>query len=70
MDAYFQLTLTQPSSFLSNTPGFLDTQGRATVQLIVPPGTSPAFAGFVVHHAYGLLLTPFASNPISCTLVP
>ena len=70
VDAYFQLTLTQPSSFLSNTPGFLDTQGRATVQLIVPPGTSPAFAGFVVHHAYGLLLTPFASNPISCTLVP
>ncbi len=55
--------------------GFLDGEGRASAELIVPAGTDPSLAGVVGYHAF-LTLDPFqlvadfASNAVSVDLVP
>lgn len=76
LDAY---TLSLLSSFgglpIPMSLGFLDADGRATAELIVPAGTDPTLAGVVGYHAFltlnpFLLLADFASNAVTVDLVP
>ena len=70
-DGYFLFTLVNPNSPpLSNSVGILDGQGQGTTLFTVPPGTSGTLAGLVLNHAYGLLGSPFVSNPVQLTLTP
>ena len=38
VDLYTTLTLTQPNTFLARSFGLLDRTGRATAEVVVPPG--------------------------------
>ncbi len=72
---YFRLTLTSSSHPLfSAFRGQLDSQGRATAQVIFPAGTHPALAGNVLGHACAVLdaggLGLLASETESFTLLP
>ncbi len=52
-DPYFNLTVNAPNQPpLSNSFGTLSADGSATTLFTLAPGTNPALAGFVVHHAY------------------
>ncbi|QDU69653.1 hypothetical protein [Engelhardtia mirabilis] len=62
-DAYFNLLLTAPgASPLQPSLGLLDDEGRATVQVSVPPGLGPELDGLWVWHAFFTLVSPFASE--------
>jgi hypothetical protein len=51
-DAYTQLTLSGPNSFLlANSYGVLDVAGKAQAQFNLPPGAPPSIVGLVLHHA-------------------
>ncbi len=72
-DSWFDFTLAFfNQAQLGNTLGVLDSNGRATATLTVPPGLSPSLAGVVFHHA-AVLLDPTlvvtdATNPVPLAL--
>ena len=74
IDAYFNLLLNQTNGVVSNSFGTLDSLGRATATLNVPPGTNPGLAGATLNHAYvvlsisGSLVLEKVSNPQSVAL--
>lgn len=71
LDPYFLFTLASPGAPpLAGSLGVLDAQGQGTALLTVPPATSPTLAGLLLHHAYVLVGSPFASNPVPCGLIP
>ncbi|HKX46503.1 MAG TPA: hypothetical protein VJP77_07360, partial [Planctomycetota bacterium] len=75
LDAYLLQTLGAPNQPpLAGSLGLLDGGGSAVCTFTVPPGTAPALAGIVLHHAavaLGPILTvDFASNPVAARLVP
>ena len=71
-DPYFALTLQQPNSFIAGSLGVLDTQGRASATLTLPP-LSAMVGGIRLDHAY-VVFRPspvtfdFASNPVPLTV--
>lgn len=71
-DTYFAFLLSSPNpSFLPNSVGVLDAQGKKTLTFTLPPSLRPALAGRTINHAY--FLTPtndFASDAASVTLTP
>lgn len=74
-DGWFDFTLAFfNQAQLGNTLGALDSNGRATATLTVPPGLTPTLAGEVFHHAAVLLDASLAvvdaTNPVPLTLVP
>ena len=76
VDAYLLLTLNQPFGLFQGTFGFLDASGAATASLVVPPGSDPALAGLVLHHA-GLVVdlvgtgqASWATNAVPLELLP
>ena len=71
MDAYFGLTLAGTAGS-AGFSGVLDPSGKATAQLALPAGSSPALVGTRLHHAF-VLYEPaldFASNAVLLELVP
>ncbi len=69
VDSYTTLTLTQPNTFLAGSFGLLDGNGRATAELVVPPGLEAWVDSLIVNHAYVILdgnsLMPrMASEPV------
>ncbi|MFT5287641.1 MAG: hypothetical protein ACI8TQ_003829 [Planctomycetota bacterium] len=74
-DGYMRLTLQNPNlNIFSNFIGQLDSMGRATAMLKLPPGSAPSLAGISLNHAY--LASPsiagadFASNAEAIMLIP
>lgn len=76
VDAYTLSLLTSIGGLpVPQSLGFLDGEGRATAELIIPPGTDPSLAGAIGYHAFLTLdpfqlLADFASNAVSVDLVP
>ncbi len=74
LDDYMRLTFKFGDPLFQTFLGLLDVNGEASAALILPPGLDPAFAGFVVHHAYMVVSTPgiadMTSNPVPLTLLP
>lgn len=80
LDGYFTYTLTSANAPpLSNSFGALDTLGKGTASITVPPATNPAFAGIEAHHAFvaidvmstaGAAVVVFASNAVGLTFFP
>ena len=73
-DSYTQFTLDNANlGPYVNTFGFLDAQGRAQANVVIPPGLT-GFTGVVVHHAYGVLdlgnQLVFASEPARLEIIP
>ena len=75
-DAYLNYTLANPNSPpLANSLGLLDASGLGTATFLVPPGTSLAFSGLPVFHAF-IVLQPgsgtlqFVSNAQPSILEP
>ncbi len=75
-DSYFEHTLMSPGAPpLSGALGVLDSQGQATIQFVVPAGSSPSFAGVTLHHMAAVfdqssLDVLLVSNPAPVTLTP
>lgn len=76
LDAYTLNLLTSIGGLpVPQSLGFLNGEGRATAELIVPAGTDPSLAGVVGYHAFLTidpfqLVADFASNAVSVDLVP
>jgi hypothetical protein len=75
-DVYFHFTVHHPGSPpLSPSAGILSSAGAAQASFTVPPGTDPALAGLLLHHA-ALILSPaagsavLATNAVPLTLIP
>ena len=69
LDAYTLHTIAAASGpLLPGSLGLLDADGRATAQVVVPPGSDPALAGLQLHHAFGLI-DPTAGPAQAVTLV-
>jgi hypothetical protein len=69
MDNYFRFTLANPAFYGAGT---LNPSGQGTVNLTLPPNSSPVLIGVSLHHAFVVLgtlpvLVPFVSNPILLT---
>ena len=73
-DVYLTLTLIHPAGPpLSGGVGLLGPGGEGTVAFVLPPGTSPSFAGLTAHHAYlvlGAASIELASNPVPLAFLP
>jgi hypothetical protein len=74
-DAYFNLTLTNPSAGIyTSFIGFLDVNGKGTAALTLPPGLDPSLMGVTLSHAYlasaAIGGADFASSAESVLLVP
>ena len=75
-DAYLNFTVASANQGpFVNTFGALDGSGKATAQIVVPPGLSPSLSGLVLNHAMvGLDLGQgtviAASNPVPLLLAP
>lgn len=75
-DAYFQFTLEHANSgVLPDSLGLLDQAAHRSARFTLPPGSDPAFAGLVGHHAFVVVDSAsfgatFASNAVSVTLLP
>ncbi|HKX45724.1 MAG TPA: hypothetical protein VJP77_03415 [Planctomycetota bacterium] len=74
IDAYTLLTLQKPNQPpLTATFGLLDGTGHATASVTLPPGSPPALAGAVAHHAalvFGGLVVVRTTNAVPLELVP
>lgn len=75
VDPYLLFTLNQPNTPpLANGLDLLDAQGMGSADFVIPPLTSPAFAGIILHHAFvvvdGGLVVTHVSNAVPLTLNP
>jgi len=70
-DPYFWFTTYVPNPLIANSLGTLDTSGKATATIHVPP-LSPALIGWRLYHAYVVFQSSidYASTPVPLTLVP
>jgi len=71
-DAYFELTLAHPNTWIAGSYGTLDKSGRAQARIVVPQSCA---SGSVLHHAYVVFrLHPLTfhavSNAVPLELVP
>ena len=74
VDAYFNYSL-KGIPPLVNSIGILDGAGTGGAALVLPPGSNPALAGALVHHAFGvydplLAQITFVSNAVPLQLDP
>ncbi len=75
VDPYLLFTLNQPNTPpLANGLDFLDVLGMGSADFVIPPLTSPAFAGVILHHSFvvvdGSLSVSDVSNAVPLTLIP
>jgi hypothetical protein len=75
-DVYFALSLNQPNQVpLVSSLATLNAVGHGAAAFLIPPGTDPALAGAVAHHAFVAIdplaaAATFASNALPVSLVP
>ena len=70
-DWYFLYTVSHPNTLIVNSLGILDTSGKATATIQVPP-LQPGLIGTRFYHAYIVFQTiiDYASTPVPLTFVP
>ncbi len=74
-DPYFSAMLTYPNSFVQNSMGLLDANGRAEMAIYVPTGLPSELTNLFIYHAYFVYdqakgKVKAVSNPVSLRIVP